>query len=159
MSGFCLCGCGEATRLAPVNDKSKGWVKGEPVKFVKGHHLRSFGAGSSSQNWKGGRYLSTHGYVLLTTPNGRQYEHAVIAEKALGRKLRFIRVGHPDNEVVHHINGDKQDNRQANLLICTNSYHLELHHRLETSPDWPEFQKVVRNTKEKTHDRNNRTRL
>lgn len=154
--GHCLCGCGQVTRIAPVNDRSKEWVKGEPVKFVKGHHLRSFGSGASSQNWKGGRQLSTHGYVVLWTPEGRQYEHILIAEKVIGRKLLYISPGHPDNEEVHHIYGNKQNNGPNNLLICTHRYHLELHHRLEASPDWPEFQKVVRNTKEKAHANCNR---
>jgi DNA invertase Pin-like site-specific DNA recombinase len=39
--GFCWCGCGERTRLAPQSDTKRGVVKGEPVRFLQGHHNRT----------------------------------------------------------------------------------------------------------------------
>lgn len=92
----------------------------------------------------GNKSYSSHGYVLVSLGDGlQQYEHDLIAERVLGRPLRFIEAGHPDNEVVHHVNGQKDDNRPENLLICTHRYHVELHARLERSPAWPEFQSRV----------------
>jgi hypothetical protein len=38
--GLCECGCGQPTRLAPMTDRKRGWVKGEPIRFVHGHHRR-----------------------------------------------------------------------------------------------------------------------
>lgn len=35
--GLCQCGCGRATRIAPKNDRSKNWVRGVPLLYVRGH--------------------------------------------------------------------------------------------------------------------------
>lgn len=146
LSGYCRCGCGQLTRVAPVNDKSKGWVKGEPLSFIKGHHTQFMSqAGAESHLWKGGRTITGSGYVQVTMPDGtRRYEHTVVAEQALGRKLKTYGVGHPDNEIVHHVYGDKARNTTENLLICSHEYHVALHHRLEQSDAWPEFPRVDR---------------
>lgn len=35
--GYCHCGCGEKTKIAPHSNKKYEWVKGEPYKFIHGH--------------------------------------------------------------------------------------------------------------------------
>lgn len=145
MNALCQCGCGKPTRIAPVNDRSKGWIKGQPLRFLKGHNVATYGAEQTAAAI-GRKSLSSHGYVRVLTARGvRRYEHVLVAEKALGRPLKNLGRGNPNTEVVHHIDGDKQNNAPTNLLICTHQYHTELHHRLEQSPAWPEFQPVNRN--------------
>lgn len=51
---------------------------------------------------------------------GYVYEHIVVAEDSLGRSLR-------DNEVVHHLNGIRNDNQSGNLLVLEKSQHCRLH--------------------------------
>lgn len=86
--------------------------------------------GPLNPNWRGEEHVEPRtGYVLRrvgTKPTGQpkyRQVHRLIAEKALGRLLR-------PHEVVHHINGDKADNRNANLLICDRPYHAGLHHKM-----------------------------
>ena len=38
--GFCECGCGEKTRIAPQTRSALGHVRGEPIRFVNGHSTR-----------------------------------------------------------------------------------------------------------------------
>lgn len=36
--GLCRCGCGERTAIASRTTTSKGWVKGQPLKYLLGHN-------------------------------------------------------------------------------------------------------------------------
>ncbi len=37
--GFCKCGCGEKTTVAKRNSTARGWIKGRPIKYIRGHHV------------------------------------------------------------------------------------------------------------------------
>lgn len=82
---------------------------------------------NNKNNFKGGRIAHGDGYIKVLSPdhprankNGYVLEHILIAEKKVGRPLST-------NEVVHHINGIKDDNRPENLLVLTKSEHSALH--------------------------------
>ena len=84
--------------------------------------------GPDNPNWKGGQLTSFRdGRIRCyqeapSKKHGTQYqfESRVKAERAIGRPLK-------NTEIVHHINGNPADNRNSNLLICTNDYHSRLH--------------------------------
>ena len=79
--------------------------------------------GAAHHAWKGGVHYS-NGYRMIYLGNGKQRpEHTLMAEKALGRRLK-------KTECVHHIDGSRDNNRNDNLLICDNSYHAWLHTKI-----------------------------
>lgn len=61
------------------------------------------------------------GYYRIITVDGKTIpEHRYIMQQHLCRTLE-------DFEQVHHINGDKRDNRIENLVVITASKHSQLH--------------------------------
>ena len=63
------------------------------------------------------------------TTNGMVYEHILVAEQKIGRLLK-------PEEVVHHINRNRSDNRPENLIVfATKNDHTAFHHGCEISFD------------------------
>lgn len=90
--------------------------------------------GTLNPNWKGGRSVASNGYVLIRVGTGHHladvrgyaYEHRLEAEKMLGRQLE-------PGEVVHHMDGNKQNNVHANLGVCGSVAEHMVHHRAADS--------------------------
>lgn len=65
------------------------------------------------------------GYVLNTINGKSVREHRVVAERVLGRPL-------PHGAVVHHVDEDRANNANINLVICPSAgYHRILHQRMD----------------------------
>ena len=82
--------------------------------------------------WRGGRYQDAEGYIRVlchghpfADRGGYVMEHRLVMEAALGRPLL-------PTEIVHHINGIKNDNRIENLMrFDSQSGHVSWHHQTE----------------------------
>ena len=110
------------------------WNKGRRVKdetidnerYLKGIRT-SRKYGKEHPNYKNGYWINKSGYKVIQYQNQikrvsvRIFEHRLVMEKCLRRRLE-------DWECVHHINGDKLDNRVENLLVVDRSEHTKLHH-------------------------------
>ena len=84
------------------------------------------GKAERSLAWKGGRYKTSSGYMVVYAPNhpncnskGYVREARLIAERTLGRLLK-------KDEHTHHINGIKDDNREENIQVMGINEHLSL---------------------------------
>lgn len=66
--------------------------------------------------------MAKNGYVRLRFGDERIFLHRYLMEQHLGRKLS-------KDERLHHVNGNKADNRIENLeLMSSHSRHIALHH-------------------------------
>ena len=75
--------------------------------------------GAANGNWRGGRTRHKAGYVMVLArwhpragSNGYVFEHVLVMEDVLGRLLL-------PGETVHHLNGQRDDNRAGNLELWT----------------------------------------
>lgn len=141
-TGLCECGCGEPAPIATYTNRRYGWVKGQPKRYIHGHQIRTrrtqssralterltgrFGADHPA--WRGGRSYK-EGYVLvmvglghpMANHQGRVLEHRLLMAETIGRMLQ-------PEEVVHHINGVKDDNRIENLQLFSSATDHVSHH-------------------------------
>ena len=72
------------------------------------------------------------GYVFVRVGATWEAEHRLIVEEKIKRRLT-------ENEVIHHISLQKQDNRISNLMVFENqkahqSFHLKLQQHGMTNP-------------------------
>lgn len=94
--------------------------------------------GEQNNMWKGGRSIASNGYVLirvglshpLSDTRGYAYEHRLVASQKIGRSIT-------SSEHVHHINGDKTDNRPENLEVLTVVEHRLVHRKKDSNRKLP----------------------
>lgn len=103
--------------------------RGKPA-HNKGKKLPDSQTGENHPSWKGGRYISSDGYVMVRRQaggrgwGGYQKEHIALVEKSINRPL-------DQQEVIHHIDGDKKNNDLSNLWLTTHSGHKTAHVSLQ----------------------------
>lgn len=147
---YCECGCGE--EVAIYRGKPRRFIYGHSTRTEESRKLHSermmgnklFEGLTHSQKtkdqmaidhmreknpgWNGGRTVSGGGYISILKPehpfadiNGRIKEERLIMEMHIGRYLK-------KEEIIHHIDHNKQNNLIENLQIVTSSEHNRIHH-------------------------------
>ena len=114
--------------------KRQYWKREFDIKrsATKGLCIRCCRKESLSKNWRGGRCRIKQGYILILLKpenpffpmaksggdNDHRYifEHRLVVAQHLGRCLR-------KEEIVHHLNGIRDDNRYENLALVTVKSH------------------------------------
>jgi len=111
----------------------QGRVKYGVNKGRKGHPIspetRKRMVAGIRKKWKGHKTKHNLGYLLINIDGKQVLEHRHVMEVNIGRKLK-------PSEDVHHINGNKTDNRIENLhLFKSRSDHMYFHKMKELNQE------------------------
>lgn len=119
--GYCECGCGQKTTIAVQDHPRFGWVKGEPMRFVRGHNNRGrhprlgaqpyvvedCGYATKCWIWKG--FIHKSGYGSAAKDGKYIRAHRLFYERHVGPI--------PLKMVVDHL---------CRVKACVNPEHLEV---------------------------------
>lgn len=116
-SGLCECGCGQAAPIAKRTRRDLGHIRGEPLRFVRGHWLRKplveryevrdCGFVTPCHIWIGSMTSAGYGEICV---GGRKYlAHRFLFEHETGQTL-------PKSIVVHH---------RCEQPPCINTHHMK----------------------------------
>ena len=122
---LCECECGKDAGSFSKTKTYRNQKKGDLRRFINGHNTKVL---SSEEQSRRGKYndgsalrrKGTSGWYIKI--NGK-HEHRILAEQLLGRLLL-------PGEVVHHKDGNKQNNAPDNIEIFKNqSEHCSYHNK------------------------------
>lgn len=115
-AGYCQCGCGCRTNLASKTDAKLGVSKGQPRKFIKGHHTRLLPRPieyvvDDNGCWVWQKFITEEGYgrIHLRSPSPRN---------VLAHRLYYERYVGP-------IPADLEIDHLCRNRACVNPAHLE----------------------------------
>jgi hypothetical protein len=120
----CDCGCNGIIYLKKWHFEKHSVIP----RFIVGHNPATKFTVGNKIGWKEGK-TKCNGYWLIYNPEhpfankmGKGYirQNRFLMEQKIGRYLT-------KNEVVHHINGIRDDDRIENLVLLNHREHISLH--------------------------------
>lgn len=113
MQGICECGCGEPTRPARQTHTKQGTIKGQPVRFRKGHNRRKSPVDyvvdeNGCWIWQLATYNSGYGCAYDKEAGKSRIAHRVYYERHVGPI--------PKGTMIDH---------RCHTRLCVNPDHLE----------------------------------
>lgn len=118
-----------------INNLGSGHGTAESARKAWATRRAKYGANGCAKEFENRYVDATKGYVHIKKPNhpnadqrGYVLEHVYVMSEHLGRPIN-------KDEVVHHINGKKDDNRLQNLKVMDRASHASIHHRGIVKPN------------------------
>ena len=118
--GFCACGCGRKTKKSKINRKERGWIKGQPIKFIVNHRhkilLEDLYIINKEGCWIWTGYIANNGYGKIGLSHGETLAHRYVFKIFKGKI--------PKNKELDH---------KCRVRNCVNPEHLRIVTRLVNS--------------------------
>jgi hypothetical protein len=121
-SGLCQCGCGQPAPIATRTVRSRGRVKGQPMRFIRGHN--SGGMNRSGPRIEDRWSIEDHGHqsacwVWQLKTNGTGYGYETVNGK------HVLAHRHAYEQSVGPIPEGMQIDHLCGVRLCVNPAHLE----------------------------------
>lgn len=134
--GYCECGCGQKTKISSITRKNRGWIKGEPKRFIAKHKTTSpidclLDSKSGCWNWQ--KAKTPHGYGVLRLDGNLEYAHRYYYKLAYGEIEEGMHICHKcDNPSCVNPEHLFAGTRSDNLSDCVNKgRHVSVFRNLE----------------------------
>ena len=110
----------------------------ETKKKIRKRALLRFSDPKNHPRWKGGK-VKIGGYIYVYSPNHPHKtkdnyvcEHRLVMEESMGRFLA-------PQEVVHHKDGNRENNSLENLVLCVSNGRHTIDHHVDRDPETGKF--------------------
>lgn len=150
---LCECGCGQPTKIAKLTDRRRGTVKGQPNRFLKGHHIAVYNrvakklpgpgylvqdCGYTTPCWVWQRFINPGGYGMLKIDGRTKVAHRDSYERLVGPIPEGLELDHlcrvracvnpdhlePVTGRVNILRGEGQGAKHARKTHCVHGHPL-----------------------------------